>query len=169
MSRERSSSMLIRYLEVEVYVNQVIKSMPATKERLEEIRMVTEKDEELQAVKDVVINGWPEVRSKCSEKVCQYWVHRGEITYLRGLLLKDHRTIVPYEMRRKLLEEIHEGHPGMTKCMRRARQSVFWPGINNKIKMLIEMSNLLENTTKQVQRTNEGSRITYESFAESRK
>nr|XP_047131896.1 uncharacterized protein K02A2.6-like [Hydra vulgaris] len=40
-------------------------------------------------------------------------------------------------MRREILSKLHEGHLGMEKCKRRARQSVFWPGLNNQIEQLI--------------------------------
>ena len=36
------------------------------------------------------------------------------------------------------MEQIHQGHLGTSKCQYRARQCVYWPGINKDIKQLVE-------------------------------
>ena len=36
-------------------------------------------------------------------------------------------------LQRKALEQIHEGHQGVEKCMLKARESVYWPGISDDI------------------------------------
>ena len=124
--------------EVYSYVNLVIQNMPANEERLEEIKSKTEQDAELQSLKKVVLEGWPNCKQKCEAKVQKYWNHRGEIAYIEGLLLKEQQIIIPTQMRKNILAAIHEGHLGMEKCIRRARQSIFWPGITNEIRILVE-------------------------------
>ena len=36
------------------------------------------------------------------------------------------------------MEQIHQGHLGTSKCQYRARQCVYWPGINKDIEQLVE-------------------------------
>ena len=36
-----------------------------------------------------------------------------------------------------MLKRIHEGHMGIEKCKRRARQTIYWPHINNQIEQLV--------------------------------
>ena len=36
------------------------------------------------------------------------------------------------------MEQIHQGHLGTSKCQYRARQCVYWPGINKEIEQLVE-------------------------------
>ena len=57
------------------------------------------------------------------------------------LVTKGARLVIPSTLRSKVLEQIHEGHLGIEKCMLKARDSVFWPGISNDIRE--ESSSLL--------------------------
>ncbi|XP_040915366.1 uncharacterized protein K02A2.6-like [Toxotes jaculatrix] len=41
-------------------------------------------------------------------------------------------------MRQDMLQRIHEGHLGVEKCKRRAREAVYWPGINKDIEEMIQ-------------------------------
>ena len=36
------------------------------------------------------------------------------------------------------MEQIHQAHLGISKCQYRARQCLYWPGINKDIKQLVE-------------------------------
>lgn len=54
-----------------------------------------------------------------------------------GLLLKQNGIVIPREVRQDILQRIHEGHLGVEKCKRRARETVFWPGLNKDIDKLI--------------------------------
>ena len=118
-------------------MNQVIKELPATEERIEEIIKETQKDEILKDLMENVKNGWPKDRRKCKPNLQPYWKHQAEISYAKGILLKGDRIIVPESLRRSILDSIHEGHQGMDKCKRRARQSVFWPSMNNEIEQKV--------------------------------
>ena len=55
-----------------------------------------------------------------------------------GLILCGEAIIVPPGERRKVLEQIQQGHLGVSKCQYRARQCVYWPGINQDIKRFVE-------------------------------
>ena len=55
-----------------------------------------------------------------------------------GLILKGDRIIIPEPLRGWVLEVLHTGHQGETKCLLLARESVFWPSITNDIKQLVK-------------------------------
>ncbi|XP_070377310.1 uncharacterized protein [Dermacentor albipictus] len=46
----------------------------------------------------------------------------GELSHVKGVLLKDCKVVIPASMKRETLERIHQGHLGINKCEARARQ-----------------------------------------------
>ena len=60
--------------------------------------------------------------------------HLGIPTFHDGLLVRGDRIVVPFSLRKQILERIHEGHMGVAKCRECAAQSVWWPRIEKDIK-----------------------------------
>ena len=54
-----------------------------------------------------------------------------------GLILKGMRIVIPDKKREEILKLIHEGHLGFNKCLMRAKETVYWPGINEQLERLI--------------------------------
>ena len=67
-----------------------------------------------------------------------FWNYREELSMENGLITKGARLLIPSTLRKKVLEQIHDGHLGIEKCMLKARDSVFWPGISNNIRMAVK-------------------------------
>lgn len=51
--------------------------------------------------------------------------------------MKGDRLIIPVSMQVELLNKVHEGHQGITKCITRAQQSIWWPGLSKQIKQKV--------------------------------
>ena len=45
--------------------------------------------------------------------------------------------MIPVSMRLDVLDELHEGHQGITKCRERAKASVWWPGLSKQLEELV--------------------------------
>ena len=88
-------------------------------------------------VRQMIHRGWPGKRSDCPTITHAYWHCYQDLTEVDGLILKGDRIVIPKSMRNDLLRRIHEGHMGIEKCKRRARQSIYWPHINNQIEQLV--------------------------------
>ena len=101
--------------------------------RLKQLQSENMKDPEMIMLQHMVIEGWPQKRIDVSSLVSKYWNYCDEVSILDGVLLKDHRVIIPQNMREVVLSQLHEGHLGISKCKLRARNSVFWPGLNSEI------------------------------------
>ena len=54
-----------------------------------------------------------------------------------GLILKGTRIIIPNSKREDILKLIHEGHLGLNKCKMRAKETVYWPGMNDQLEQLV--------------------------------
>lgn len=61
-----------------------------------------------------------------------------EFTVVNGLLMRGYRIVIPSSMRSEMLEKLHRGHQGFTKCRERARQSIWWPGLSKQLVELVK-------------------------------
>ena len=86
------------------------------------------------------MNGWPTDKFAILADVKPFYPLRSEITVADDLLFKSDRIIVPSSMRKEIKQRIHEGHLGHEKCKARARQVVYWPGINAEISDMVSKS-----------------------------
>ena len=54
-----------------------------------------------------------------------------------GIMLKSIWIIIPAKKHKSVLKVVHEGHLGQNKCKLRAKETVYWPGQNDKLEKLI--------------------------------
>ena len=51
--------------------------------------------------------------------------------------MRGARIIIPPSLRQDVLEKLHSGNQGITKCRLRATQSVWWPGLSKQLEKLV--------------------------------
>ena len=66
-----------------------------------------------------------------------YWTFREELTIEDGLILKGTKIVSPSKQCQAILKQIHEGHLGLNKCKLRAKETVYWPGLNTELEDLV--------------------------------
>ena len=113
--------------------------------RLGKIRDMTKCNETLQVLTRTVTNGWPQYRNQCPEDIVPFWNFRDGIVVFNGVLLKGNRVIIPKNMQEEVLMKIHTGHQGIEKCRLRARDTVYWCGINADIDNMIKKCNACQH------------------------
>ena len=64
------------------------------------------------------------------------------------MILKGTRIVIPKQCREELLAQLHEGHFGIDQTKLRARDSVYWSGINKDIEILIRMCNTWQENAR---------------------
>ena len=50
-----------------------------------------------------------------------------------GLILKGTKIVIPNRRNEAVLKLIHEGHLGLHKCKLHAKDTVYWPGLNDQL------------------------------------
>ena len=107
-------------------------------EKKRDYQLAIKDDPLLSALADTIITGWPDDIKDVPKALRPYHGQHDSLTVEDGLILRGEAIIVPPGERKKVLEQIHQGHLGTSKCQYRARQCVYWPGINKDIKQLVE-------------------------------
>jgi hypothetical protein len=103
----------------------------------EQIREWTAKDKVLSLVLQYLRSGsWPD--SCPSDELKPYWTRQTELSLVNGCILWASRVVVPVNGRSQLLNELHEGHFGISKAKSRARSCIWWPGIDKQIETMIK-------------------------------
>ena len=102
-----------------------MRSLPASDKVLEEVKQKQE---------TYCKEGWPE-RTALTGAIRPYYSVLSEISVQNGLLMRGNRIIIPSEMRLQMLDKIHQG---IEKCRRKARVSVWWPGLAKQLEELVK-------------------------------
>lgn len=101
------------------------------------MQKATEQDTVLQTLKTTVLVGWPEQKSQVPIPIREYWNYRDEISLHNGILFKCQPIIIPQVIRPEIIARSHASHLGIESCLRKARDSVFWPGMSSEIKEVV--------------------------------
>uniref|UniRef100_A0A3B3HH25 Gypsy retrotransposon integrase-like protein 1 n=1 Tax=Oryzias latipes TaxID=8090 RepID=A0A3B3HH25_ORYLA len=123
--------------DINLYVDAVISSLPATESRLQQIKTHQENDVMVQQLKKCCVEGWPD-KFSADRSLQPYLQYSGDLSVHSGLLLYGSRIVIPASLKKDILSKLHEGHLGITKCRARAKQSVWWPGLSKELTEMIE-------------------------------
>ncbi|KAK8407623.1 hypothetical protein O3P69_002280 [Scylla paramamosain] len=106
---------------------------------LRQVEEEAEQDEEYRLLRECVANdGWAERKDWEPPALRPYFRMRRHLSSQGSVVLytcdeKHPRLVVPAALRRTVLANLHAGHQGRDSMLRRARQSVYWPGIDAEV------------------------------------
>ena len=66
-----------------------------TKQHLQDLREATLTDPDLQELKSVILNGWPQTKAKVTTSTTPYFDYRDELTVQDGLIFYGDCVVVP--------------------------------------------------------------------------
>ena len=115
-----------------------VQTLKIAPERLSQLQQSTGQDTALQTLKSTVLTGWPERREEVPVNIREYWNYRDELSVNNGVLFKGQKVIIPKAMRAETMSRIHSSHLGIEACLRKARDSVFWPNMSSEVKEKIK-------------------------------
>ena len=96
----------------------------------DQIRTWTQRDPSLSKLLQYIQSGWP---GTVDPALSSFTSKKEELTSLNGCILWGTRVLIPKPGREAVLQELHCGHPGITKMRSLARMFVWWPSIDSDI------------------------------------
>lgn len=90
------------------------------------------KDSSMQQLMNLISTNWKSFTSDDRE-LKQFFNRRESLTISNNIVLFNDRVVIPTELRGKLLEQLHVGHPGIVRMKNLARSFIYWPNIDRDI------------------------------------
>ena len=100
---------------------------------LQEIKVETKADSVLSTLCEFVAHGWPPDKSQVPTALRHYYPKRDELAVYHSVLYKSHKVIIPTKLQSTMLKKLHQGHQGGESMVRRAREVMYWPGMQAAI------------------------------------
>ena len=108
----------------------------------------TRKDPTLKLLMHYILDGWPCEWRQLPQEPHVYWNYWEDLSIKDRITTKGSRVLIPSTLWRKALQQIHKGHQGVEKCMLKARESVFWPGISDDISEAVERCGICQSSSR---------------------
>lgn len=111
--------------------------LPVSGARWRQIESASADDPVLQELRLTIQRGWPLTRGDVSQCLYPYFGIPDELTVQGTLIFKGQQLVVPASLRKELLAATHPSHIGVEACIRRARDSLYWPRMSTELKEYI--------------------------------
>ncbi|XP_060734892.1 uncharacterized protein K02A2.6-like [Tachysurus vachellii] len=124
-------------VEREIESINMVQHVNIAEERLQAIRVETSKDRKLQSLIRYIQEGWPMSKNDLPKDIAHFHSFQEELSAQSGIVFRGERVVIPDALRGDIVQRIHSSHLGIEGCLRRARECVYWLGMNDQIKTFI--------------------------------
>ena len=100
-----------------------------------DIRQWTDKDPLLSKVRTLVLQGWKHGEE---EEMKQFNRRSSELSVENGCVLWGNRLIIPRKGQNRVLRQLHDGHPGISRMKGIARSIAWWSGLDKNIEKTVK-------------------------------
>ena len=111
---------------------ETLQSSPVTAKL---IKTWTNRDPTLSKVRDFVKKGWIHTNDP---KLRPYQGRHMELSVQADCVLWGNQIIVPPAGQSKVLDVLHDGHPGISRMKELARSFIWWPGLDDDIQNRVQ-------------------------------
>ncbi len=126
--------------------------MVASQRTIDALRAAAIEDEEYSLLIKQIAVGWPTSSDDLPAGLRAYATFSDELVVSGGLVYKGHRVVIPRGARDDILHRLHASHVGINGCIRRARDTVFFPGITKAIKELVSKCQVCAQFQNEIQK-----------------
>ncbi|XP_064100950.1 uncharacterized protein K02A2.6-like [Macrobrachium nipponense] len=105
------------------------------------VKKAAESDVEYQLLKSMVAAGsWPVSRNLVVSSIKPYFNVRDRLGIVDELVVYSYdeghvRLVIPVSLRDRVVSNLHSGHQSSDSMIRRARQALYWPGMEGQLKL----------------------------------
>ena len=118
-----------------------------------QLREETKRCPIMNALAEVIYEGWPDTLKELPTDLRIFWSYRDVLGIEDGVIFKGKQVVIPFPLRKDILSQLHKGHQGIEKTRLLARESVYWPKINEDIEKMVKRcvacQELQDNNTKE--------------------
>lgn len=125
-------------------IHSISKHLPMSENRFTQFKQETESDAVLQRVIKYIKEGWPKSSKLLQNEIKLYYKFKNDLNIHDGLVFNNEKIVVPFSFQKNMLKLIHEAHFGIEKCKKRARELMYWPGMNSDIEKLVSHCEICE-------------------------
>lgn len=101
----------------------------------DDIKTQTDLDPDLRELKLFIKNGCPDRISNPNLSKMKSMIP--QMTILKGCIMYCNRVLVPKSLRRTVLQQFHEGHPGISGMKSLVRSLIWYPGLDKDVEDLV--------------------------------
>ena len=112
-------------------------SLALAPDDIERLRYASAQDVAIQDLCRVIQRGWPSSKAGLPDAARPYFDCRDEMTVQDKLVFKGPAVIIPAVLRAEMMAKCHATHIGIEGCIRRARESMYWPRMSSELKEYI--------------------------------
>ena len=113
-----------------LHIHQITSQLNARHDSLNYIWITTQEDDELALLKHIILHGWQKTIQAVPSEIQPYWTFREDQTVEYVVVLKGTNIVISYKKHQATL---HKGHLGLGKSKLRAKDTVYWPGLNGQL------------------------------------
>ncbi|XP_011879086.1 PREDICTED: uncharacterized protein K02A2.6-like [Vollenhovia emeryi] len=111
--------------DVKSYVQAVEAATPIGDKLLQEVAETQKQDNTASILRRYIREGWPIHKADVDRAARGFFEHRGNLAELKDIIVYNTRAYIPTGgLRKQMLDRLHTGHLGITRCTDRAKEAV---------------------------------------------